>query len=242
MTRLFFSSLPEHPDTITLDRSHSHYIREVLRARAGDKIVLFNGSGRELIGRIVDLKNDVVLSIEEERISDIKPAKHIVLAQGTLKGQKMDLVVQKACELGMKTFFPVITGRSQVRMTAKLPRWRKIAAEASQQCRRTDVMDVHEVMTLDRFLSFISRGYPDALKLVFYEAGGDRLTGFEERVRASQTIVLLTGPEGGFSPDEINLLVEGGFETVYLGKMILRAETASIIAAGIVQYISGNFS
>ena len=103
-------------------------------------------------------------------------------------------------------------------------------------------MEVHQIMPLTRFLEFIGRDYPDALKLVFYEAGGARVASLEEKIRTSDAIILLTGPEGGFSPDEINVLRERGFETVSLGRMILRAETASLIAAGIIQYVSGNFS
>lgn len=242
MIRLFLPALPEHPKTIRLDRAQSRYVVKVLRSRKGDRLTLFDGSGRELLCSILDGGDHVVLAVESQKVSDIKPLKNIALAQGLIKGQKMDLVVQKAAELGIRTFIPVVTERSQVRTTAKVPRWKKIAAEASEQCRRADVMDIREVDTLDNFLSFISRTYPKALKIVFYEEGGKSLKSFEEEIRTSEDIVLFTGPEGGFSREEINLLAGAGFEAVYLGRMILRAETASIVAAGIIQYMGGHFS
>ncbi|HDZ88363.1 MAG TPA: 16S rRNA (uracil(1498)-N(3))-methyltransferase [Nitrospirae bacterium] len=241
MTRLFIERISASKGIIILDRENSHYVRNVLRFSRGDKLTVFNGTGREYVCTVFSLTENVTLSIADVVESHIKPLKEIILLQGLLKGRKMDIVVRKATEIGVGSIVPVVTERSRIRSTSKVLRWRKIAMEASRQCRRTDVPNVsHPIDADDLFTDFLSR-YPDALKVVFYENGKTPVGDFRKQIREAKTVIILVGPEGGLSDGEVETLAGAGFKVAGLGDFILRAETASLISAGIIQYISGQF-
>lgn len=242
MIRIFLGPLSGDESAITLDPQNSHYVRDVLRCTEGDPVAVFDGSGAELICRVRSAGNPVVLAVEGRSSPRAIPSRRITVGQGMLKGAKMDLVVQKLSEIGVSALVPVCMERSQVRETAKVPRWRKIAAEASRQCGRADVMEVRAAASLDEFLSELSTEGDDQVRLLFYEGGGSDLRVFEESIRSAGSIVLSVGPEGGVAADEVARFRRAGFQLVGLGGAILRAETASIVSAGLVQYIAGHFS
>jgi 16S rRNA (uracil1498-N3)-methyltransferase len=241
MTRLFLQSIPQNRTNITLDRERSRYLRDVLRSPVGTQVTVFDGSGSEYLCRIREMKSEVVLTVEGAKQSSVRPLRNVVLVQGILKGQKMDLVIRKAAEIGISRVIPVITERCQVRETGKLARWKRIASEASKQCRRSDLMLIEDVVSFPGLLSAVVREHGDAFKIVFYEEGEFRLKESEEKIRKAKDLLLFTGPEGGFSRDEVHELEEKGFAVACLGNMVLRAETASIVAAGIIQYLVGQF-
>jgi len=241
MTRLFLENLPEGTCTITLDKKRGHYIRDVLRCRTGDEITVFDGRGNEFLCTVGRSGEAVVLNVKSVHYMNVRPLKRIVLVQGLLKGQKMDLVVQKATEMGVSAVIPVITMRSQVRHTARAPRWRKIAVEASRQCGRTDVPEVVDPVPLDEYIDSLNLSDHTVAKIVFYEDADGEGGRIESLVRKAREVVICVGTEGGFDQSEVDMLTARGFHVAGLGRFVLRAETASLVALGIVQYLSGHF-
>jgi 16S rRNA (uracil1498-N3)-methyltransferase len=239
MTRLFIDGLSEQNGLISLDKKTAHYVSNVLRLSDGNELVVFDGSGNEYVCSISQMNDKVLLRIIESRESDRTPKKDIILLQGLLKGQKMDLVVQKATEVGVKKIIPVVTGRSQIRKTSKVPRWQTIAQEASRQCGRADIVNVEEAVSFETLLSNEIHAFRDSLKIVFYERSEEPIYLLEKEIQTADSIVLFLGPEGGFHEHEIHKLRDKGFHVTGLGDFILRAETAAIVASGIVQYIIG---
>ncbi len=237
MTRLFVEGLTEEESVIRPDKKTSHYITRVLRLVEGDEIVAFDGSGREYLCTLVRSEGKLLLRIGDVRLSDHKPRNELVLLQGLLKGQKMDLVARKAAEIGVTTLIPVVTERCQLGRTAKVPRWRTIGKEASRQCGRTDIINVEEVVHFHDLLRRIVPSHEGAEKIVFYERSDATLYSLEPRICAAGRIILFTGPEGGFARHEIRMLSDNGFHIACLGEFILRAETAAIVASGIIRHI-----
>lgn len=241
MTRLFIDLVPYETGLIKLDKKYSHYVKHVLRYSERDELIVFDGTGKEYTCRVSSIEGGVTLLVESVAESGIKPRTNIVLMQGLLKGRKMDVVLRKAVEMGIKTVIPVFTDRSQIRKTSKLSRWRTIAYEASRQCGRSDVMDIRDVAALIDAVSYVLSEYPEALKIVFYESSDVSLRTLEDAIKGSEDIIIFIGPEGGFSPYEIGFLRNEGFHAAGLGKVIMRAETVPLVSAGIIQYIAGQF-
>ncbi|UCG77561.1 MAG: 16S rRNA (uracil(1498)-N(3))-methyltransferase [Nitrospirota bacterium] len=237
MTRLFVDDVSPNESIIRLDRQNSHYLTKVLRLTDNDRVTVFDGSGREYICSLSFLEEVPFLKVIETLRSDRVPYKKIVILQGLLKGKKMDLLVQKLSETGVSEVIPVITERSQVRSTSKTERWTKIAKESSRQCGRTDVLEISGPLKFEEAVDRISDRYQSSLKIVFYEGGGGTLSSLETDISSSEEVVVFIGPEGGFSEHEIGILRNSGFHIVGLAGFILRAETASIVASGIIQYI-----
>ncbi|RME69447.1 MAG: 16S rRNA (uracil(1498)-N(3))-methyltransferase [Nitrospirae bacterium] len=212
-----------------------HYIRHVLRLKQGERIILLDGRGGIYEAELVRITaRSALLKIlgpcqEPQRESPLK----IVLVQSILKSQKMDLVLQKCTELGVNEFWPVVTERSEVRWTRKLPHWRAVVREATRQCRRAVVPEVREPMPLEEALRNVSQ---NALKLIFSE---DASSEEWPKEKVSEAYILV-GPEGGFSPDEQTLAKEYGFVTIRIGPRVLRAETASVVGSALVQFLYGD--
>lgn len=214
----------------------SRHMTRSLRLGRGDLVLVFDGRGREYLCRISSAWPCVEAEVIEEVESAAEPRAQIELAQALIKGDKFDLVVQKATEVGVASISPLITDRSDVKLpperaNARLERWRRIAREAAKQCRRASVPEVRPVATLQRLLENAEK--PD-LRLLFSEQGGESL----RLLLASRPrrIGLLVGPEGGWSEREIELAMACGARPVTLGPRILRAETAGIIAVALVNY------
>jgi len=171
---------------------------------------------------------------------------YIHLVQAVPKGPKLDFIIQKTTELGINAITPVISDRSVVRIEKdraeeKLRRWKKIAIEAAQQSNRLDVPDMALPISFHDYMASFKKG---DLNLLLYE--GEKKTGIKEVLTAAQeakseikTIILLIGPEGGFSHEEVEMAVEAGFTPVSLGDLILRTETAPIAALSILRYEFG---
>ncbi|NTU42869.1 MAG: 16S rRNA (uracil(1498)-N(3))-methyltransferase, partial [Nitrospirales bacterium] len=201
------------------------------------------------------MKRDVFVDILEEKEMETELPFHLTLCQGILKGDKMDLVIQKVTELGVGEILPVITERSVVRETRKIARWQKIAEEATEQCGRTVIPVVHEPVELGRLLEGQNKlgsrvQGPDnphhALRgLVFWEGGGLHLRDAISTVMppslqdSNVPFFILIGPEGGLTLQEVQAAEEKGFVRASLGSRILRAETAAIISVSLVQFLLG---
>jgi 16S rRNA (uracil1498-N3)-methyltransferase len=238
MPRIFLPD-PEIRDGVIFIRGEkARYLTAVLRSGAGDTLTVSDTNGNSYFAKIIRAtRKEVSAEITGKGDAGGESPLKITLLQGLLKGEKMDLVVQKATELGVGKIIPVITCRSQVRETRKLGRWQKIAEEASRQSGRSMIPVVGQ--TLD-FESLFNDPPVPGRGIIFWERGGEKLPAVVKRFSEVGEIELFTGPEGGFSEAEVRTAKEKGFSIATLGRRILRAETAAIVALGIVQYQLGD--
>jgi 16S rRNA (uracil1498-N3)-methyltransferase len=243
MLRLYYP-LEEHPRAVHISGEKARYLATVLRCKAGEDIIIFDGRGASYKALLKSVaKREVIAEIIEAVNEKTESPLNVVLLQGLLKGEKMDLVVQKAVELGVKEIVPVITERSQVRETTKVERWRKIAEDASRQSGRSAVPHILEPISFSDVLSNFSP-YAAHFKtfkcLIFWEEGGSGLAQIKESTKTPRGLMMAVGPEGGFTKNEAAEAESKGFVITSLGNRILRAETAAIAATAIVQFIFGD--
>jgi 16S rRNA (uracil1498-N3)-methyltransferase len=239
MHRIFLSrsSLLEHP--VVIEGEKAHYLSSVLRCKTGDRIIVTDENGRSYSAQILATSKKIVtVEVGGDYILNTESDLDIVLFQGLLKGEKMDIVIQKATELGVTAVIPVITERSQLRETRKQPRWQKIAEEASRQSGRTRVPEIFLPYSFKDVLNV--PGPSSGKGIIFWELGGEKLSAVINKLSHTDKILLLIGPEGGFSEKEALLASEKGFLTATLGSRILRAETASIAALSVIQFALGD--
>jgi 16S rRNA (uracil1498-N3)-methyltransferase len=229
--------------------AHKHVAR-VLRARAGDALVLFDGAGTEVDAEVVRVgARDAELALGARRAAPEATAPvAITLLVAVPRGERMELIVQKTTELGVARIVPVVSGRSVARPepgSARVGRWEKIAREAARQCGRADVPVVDEPTP---FAAAVGAADLPALRLATWEATrGTSLraalaAAFAARTNAPERppgVALLVGPEGGLAPDEIAAAEAHGFVAVTLGPRILRVETAAIAAVALAQAAAG---
>lgn len=248
MRRLFLKGLLE--DTVTITGDDARHLMYAMRAKAGDEVILVDDTGAvgrmELMGFTAD---SVTMRLVERLEADTEPPIDLVLAQCLPKGDKLELVIQKAVELGAVAVQPLASRNCVVRydakkVAAKQKRWQKIAEEAAKQCGRTRVPEVLPVQPLADWLKEPKEPKePKEGALLFcYENEEQQpikaaLRALPEDVRR---ITVLIGPEGGFSLPEAAAITEAGGQSVTLGPRILRAETAAIAAMSIVQYEKGD--
>ena len=236
-----FYAAPDQFDgkTIALGAEETRHLRDVLRLKRGDVVRVFDGDGHEFECEIVEIrKSGAALKL----IGEVEPAApesrlELTLAATVYKSDKLDLVIQKAVELGVSNFIPVISFRSEAKLrdaTKRLDRWRKIALEATKQCERARVMHVAEPQPLSDFLDQPN----DDLKFLFSEIDGGSLPDRSDQDR----ITALVGPKGGWEDSEIDVVVARGFIPVKLGRRIMRAETAAISFAAVLQHRFGDLN
>jgi 16S rRNA (uracil1498-N3)-methyltransferase len=232
---------------LSIREEKAHYLLSVLRCRTGDHFIAFDGSGTCFKAVIRETgKREIIAEVLETSFCNFESSLRIILVQGILKGEKMDMVIQKTTELGINEIIPAVTARSQLRDTRRVKRWRTIAQEASRQSGRSMVPVVCEPIELMPYLASCA---PDA-KLngfIFYEEGGMSLKNTHRTIHASygthplpHSLHMCIGPEGGFVKEEVQFAEESGFRVVSLGKRVLRAETAAIAAVALVQYLFGD--
>lgn len=212
-----------------------HHLLSVLRLAPGAEVEVFDGRGRVYEGRVRE-DGDIALGASRE----LPPLPPVTLAQALVRGEKLDLVVQKATELGVSRVVPVAMERSVVKLDARrgeerAVRWRKIAAEAARQCGRADVPDVEPPRSLSGFLAQARARGEDVAAL--WEGPGERLGSW--LADHPGALALVVGPEGGIAPAELSLLRGAGAAPVSLGPRILRTETAGLAALAVVLHARG---
>ncbi|HEX3558212.1 MAG TPA: 16S rRNA (uracil(1498)-N(3))-methyltransferase [Pyrinomonadaceae bacterium] len=265
MTRRRFYAPPEAfaPDgaRVVLSAEESRHLRDVLRLRAGDEAQVFDGEGREFACIVVEsIGRAAALEVRgrAEPPSRESPLE-LTLAVALLKGEKFDLVVQKATELGASRVVPVATKRADVRLrdardtARRVERWRRLALEASKQSGRARVPAVTEPLALDSFVE--GAAHAGEVRLLFAERGGagmDSLSAPDSlSIKAGRgsvsneseprpALTALVGPEGGWDDAEIARAREHGWTIITLGGRTLRAETAAIVVAAILQHRFGD--
>jgi len=216
---------------VTLSSTDSRHLARVLRIGEGEVVRLFDQDHR-YEGRVVSANpKGVILKVTTLLITQQLQGE-VTLCPSILKGDKMDLLVQKAVELGVKKLVPVSSSRTIVAVPdkKKIVRWQKIADEALKQCGRIDRMTVCPAMP---FKELIHQPQPDAVRILFAESG--------EKIRTGSSRYLLAlGPEGGWTGEEIEEARRERFQIASLGPLTLRAETASIVAVTRIQHELGN--
>ncbi|RKQ63362.1 16S rRNA (uracil1498-N3)-methyltransferase [Thermovibrio guaymasensis] len=212
---------------------------KVLRLKKGDEIIVFDGEGKEYLAVISAASpTSVKLKIlEETNVNRDSPLDSTLYMGITNKVQKLELAIQKTTELGVKRIVPVICRRSSTAQLiknweGKLRRWREIAVNASKQCGRTVIPEISEPVKIEEIED------SSDLSFVLWEKGGKSFKDYQSY--SASSVSFLVGPEGGLEKEEIELLKERGFKPIYLGKRILRAETAAIAGMTLIQYIWGD--
>lgn len=227
-------ALPEGPAT---------HLARVLRLGVGDACVLFNGDGRDYAATItVSSKRELRVAIGQGSPVDRESMLQIVLLQGIARGDKMDLVLQKATELGVADVRPVHSQRSEVKLDGeraekRLAHWRSVVASACEQSGRATVPDVAAPLPLASALTTLPA---NGVRLILDPEGA---LGFATlAIDPSAPVVLAVGPEGGWSPLDREQLLAAGFQGLRLGPRILRTETAGLAAIAALQARFGDLA
>lgn len=229
-------------DTAEILGQDARHILRVLRLSPGNVLDLTDGQGTDYRGTIRDTGKDrVTIRLDEKSASRTESPLHLTVCSGMLKHQKMDDVIKTLTQIGIREWIPFFCERAvptpdAKRLTKRSDRWRIIARESLKQCRRSRLVDIRSPLSFREILE-LAPDYDH--RIAFWEEGGrplSRLSASKGRNRA----IILIGPEGGFSKEEIDRAAQAGFHTYSLGPRILRAETAAVAAAALVQHRLGD--
>jgi 16S rRNA (uracil1498-N3)-methyltransferase len=230
--------------TIT-DEGEIRHLAKVLRLKAGDEVILFDGEGKEYHASLTRLSpREISLRLLREPSSVVaeSPLK-IILGVGLLKSSKLDWLIQKTTELGVAEVVPfyslhVVPQWEESRARLRQSRWEKIASEAAKQCGRAQVPKIHSPRSFEEVLVMKSE---EATKILLWEK---EPAGSLKNVSPStaSAIYALIGPEGGFSDEEALRARGAGFQPIRLGPRVLRAETAGIVIVSLLQFVRGDLS
>lgn len=243
-TRIFVE--PEHltRDRAVLTGSSLHHLRHVLRFKPGDELVVFDGAGRECFGVLELYQSETaVVRILGDTGRSTESALDLTVAPCLAKGKKIDLIVEKAIELGADHVCVVISERSVGRLDPaqameRVERWRRIAKAAAEQSGRTVMPVVERIRT---FEEFVAQKPADTLGLLFAIGAQQTPASTLRQSHPDVTrVIAMIGPEGGFSPEEVEYATRHGFVAVGLGPRVLRTETAAIVASALCQHLWGD--
>lgn len=246
MHRFYISPEDWNPGALGLAGAEAHHARDVLRMRVGEKLVVFNGRGREITAEIVDLGSNEV-GLRKLHEAETPPLQcRIVLGQAIPKGKNMDLIVQKAVEIGATEIAPIISDRTIVQVGSesaaqKQSKWRQIAVEAAKQCGQNWLPHVHAPRKLSELFSVVAAESFDLQLIGSLQPGARHLKQVladysNEHQRPPRSVLMLVGPEGDFTPAELALARRHGCQPITLGPIILRVETAAIYCLSILSY------
>lgn len=235
--RIYQNTPIEH--TVQLSAQAMQHVVTVLRLQTGSPIILFNGDNYEYHGELlIKDKRTALVNIKEKIFADRESPFKIHLAQGIARGEKMDFIIQKAVELGVDEITPVFTERCNVKLDKersekRLMHWQQVAISAAEQCGRNAITRIHSPATLSSLLetSQIANKF-----ILSHRAQTD----FKSIAADIKQCLLLVGPEGGFSPFELEYTQAHHFVAILLGPRILRTETAALVAMSILQSSFGD--
>jgi len=237
-----------NPESLLLEGGEAKHCAEVLRCKVGERITVFNGQGTEAITEIATLESggrQIPLKLIAVNKTQRPPA-FLTLGQAIPKGKNMDLIVQKATELGASRITPLLSERTVVKLDAaeaekKRAKWQKVALEACKQCGQNWLPEIAPIQSVEQFLSaqsklksaagrlLIAALHPDAQSLKNILAADEELVN-----KSPQSTTVLIGPEGDFTPAELSSAMTAGFRPLSLGPIILRSETAAIYALSVL--------
>lgn len=221
----------------------SQHILRALRLKSDDQLILFNGDGNEYLGILqAETKNLAQVLIVDCKKSNTESPLKINLIQGMARGEKMDFIIQKAVELGVTNIIPVFTEYCNVslageRLDKKLQHWQKVAISAAEQSGRAKIPRIWSALKLSEWLGKSQQSFV----LILSPYAKFNIPAFLNKpIDLGTEISILIGPEGGFSPNEIDLVKEMGGVEAGLGPRILRTETAALVVISILQAIKGD--
>ena len=242
MQKFIIQNINTIPSKANIQGQDAKHISKVLRLNKGDRIEITNGEGKDFTAIITFVSPvNIELDIIDEYDSLTESPIDITLGSGMLKDKKMDLVIKHLTQLGIQKWIPFFCERSIPtpdikRMGNRKKRWEIIARESLKQCQRSRLPQISKPLTFEKLINQ-SASYD--LKIAFWKKATQRLNTLE-KAASNKKILLLIGPEGGFSKNEIKSAEEKGFRSYSLGPRILRAETASISSCALVQHILGD--
>jgi 16S rRNA (uracil1498-N3)-methyltransferase len=243
MTRRRFFAPPEalENEIISLSIEEGRHLRDVLRLKNGDEASVFDGQGKEYSCVIIETGTSKIAPRLEvlEKVSPPAPESplDLALAIALLKGEKLDMVVQKATELGVNRIIPIATALSDVRipsgsdLTRRVIRWQRLALEACKQSGRARVPEIEQPID---FVTLVETEKSKSTRVMFAERMG---LGLDEAlvVDKIESLTAVVGPEGGWNDDEIEMAKAAGWKVITLGGRIMRAETAAIAISVLLQ-------
>ncbi|HNP35885.1 MAG TPA: 16S rRNA (uracil(1498)-N(3))-methyltransferase [Woeseiaceae bacterium] len=240
-TRLFVSAPISNGAELVIGGEQAHYLGRVLRAAVGDTVQVFNGDCGEWQATITAMSKNSVTVLAAARLNaDTESPLRSHLVQGISRGERMDFVVQKATELGIKRITPVFTNHGVVRLDDKRAgkrreHWQRIAISATEQCGRLRPPLIDPPVSLNHW--FGAGHAVDSTQLILLPGAATALSALDT---IAEKVCLLIGPEGGFSEREIEDAGVAGFRAVSLGPRILRTETAALAALAVLQLRFGD--
>lgn len=239
MRRFFALKSQFSEGRVILDEEETRHLRDVLRLKAGEEVLVFDGEGSEFlcrIGSIEKRRTDLAIIAESEPVSP-ESSLDLILAATLLKGDKIDLVVQKAVELGVNEFIPMTSVRCDVKASGaskRSERLRRIAMEATKQCGRAKLMSVGELIDYRELINETNGS--DTTRIHFSERDGEKF----EALKGSRKILAFIGPEGGWDDAEMDAAAEAGIRSITFGGRVMKADTAAISIAAILQHRFGD--
>lgn len=239
--RFFVDATLRPQSRVALGREAAHHAARVLRLRAGDPLIVFDGRGGEYAAHVAVLERErVVIGVGAWRDLEREPPFAVTLAQAISSGERMDFTIRKAVELGVAAIQPVLSARSIVRLSdareaSKLEHWRRIAIAACEQCGRNRVPELRSPVGLEDYCLQADKGM---LRLLLSPAATAPLHALVSRGVASLAVAV--GPEAGFAKHEEASLMDAGFIPVTLGPRVLRTETAALAALAALNAVAGD--
>jgi len=234
--RLYQNTVFKVGDVVSLEKNNGHHLLTVLRHPVGKTITLFNGDGLDYQAIVISTKKTCQVEIVSQQKNESESSLDLTLAQGIVKGEKMDFLIQKAVELGVTRIIPIQTERCVVKLkidkvAKRIDHWQKIANHACGQSGRSVIVNISLPKTLTELLNkHNDNGF------VLHHRAAENLLAMEKLSK----VTILIGPEGGLSDTEIKQSIEAGFQPLLLGKRILRTETASLVAIANMQLLWGS--
>jgi len=229
---------------VSIDGDLFHHLTDVCRLAPGDKFELLTGQQKAYLVEMKErTKRMAIAEILEERTISELPRPYVHLAISVPRFQKLDTIIEKSVELGVKTVHPFVSDYSFVRkidsnLTDKMSRWERIAKAATQQSGRGDLMEVAKPVKLEEIVSSINRN-PNARGLFCYEGEASlSLRDALKQIKGKELeeVWVIVGSEGGFSLEEVSWLGQQGFEPVTMGDQVLRVETAFLALVSVIKY------
>jgi 16S rRNA (uracil1498-N3)-methyltransferase len=242
LTRIYVEQTLIPGNEVGLSEQAGLHLTRVLRLEAGAPVTLFDGTGGEYEGTLERDGKKIRARVGAHSAIERESPLLVTLIQGVARGERMDLIVQKATELGVTRIVPVFAQRSVVKVDAskgarKLEHWRSIAISACEQCGRNRVPEVAEPVALGDAVRSLEPGCARYL----LAAGASETLATAVRRDAGKPVVLMIGPEGGLADAERNFADAHGFTACAMGPRILRTETAGLAALAIMQTVAGDF-
>ena len=242
MNRFYHSKSININETIIMDDFAAHHALKVMRLKTNDQLILFNGDGSDFTGQVIRIsKRQVEVSIKSKKNIKNESNLKVILLQALTSSEKMDLIIQKTTELGISEIQPIICERSIVKIKnekieKKLSHWRQVSIAACEQCGRAKIPTIHKPENIIKYLEK-TESKKDT-KIILSPEATKSLDNVTHNVK--RNIIVLIGPEGDFTKQELDFSIQKGFSPIKIGPRILRTETAPMCILSILQYKYGD--